>query len=262
MAALSGEMAVLSIEIREKRFPAAAEAGAHPVLEDVRLGLETGETVAVLGASGCGKTTLLNLVAGLDPDFTGRIDAPPPGRLAYVFQEPRLLPWRSVRQNLALVLPREPDSGRRVDAVLAEVGLTAAADTFASRLSLGMARRAALARAFVIRPSLLLLDEPFVSLDAPTAARLRLLCLELLERHRVTALFVSHQLEEAVMLAQRLVVLGGTPSTVRAVVPVDLRPAERRDPVRVAALARRLAAGQELTAVLGEAGDEPMEVRP
>ena len=255
-------MAALTIEVRDKRFPALGAAPQNAVLREVRLELGGGETVALTGPSGCGKTTLLNLVSGLDRDFAGRIDAPPAGRLAYVFQEPRLLPWRTVRQNLALVLPQEPDSTGRITTALAEVGLAEAADVYASRLSLGMARRAALARAFVIRPSLLLLDEPFVSLDAFTALRLRLLCLELLKRHRVTALFVSHQLDEAVMLADRLVVLGGSPATVRADLPIHLGVAARRDAAAVAACRARLLSGHaELAALFdGSAAGELSEV--
>jgi NitT/TauT family transport system ATP-binding protein len=210
------------------------------VLGPLRLGLRRGEVVALTGPSGCGKTTLLNLVAGLDRGFDGRIERPARGRLAYVFQEPRLLPWRTVADNLALVLPDGPAARGRVEAALAEVGLEDAARTMAARLSLGMARRVALARAFVVEPGLLLLDEPFASLDAPTAHRLRLLLLDLLERHAVTALFVTHDLAEAVMLAHSLVVLSGTPARLAMRIPIGLAPAARRDPAAVAALAARV----------------------
>jgi ABC-type nitrate/sulfonate/bicarbonate transport system ATPase subunit len=226
------------VTIGGKRFPAVGEAPVRRVLGPMRLTLRAGEVVALTGPSGCGKTTLLNLVAGLDTDFDGRIERPK-GRLAYVFQEPRLLPWRTVEQNLALVLPDELATPERLGRALAEVGLAEAARTFASRLSLGMARRVSLARAFVVEPDLLLLDEPFASLDAPTAWRLRLLLLDLLERRRAAALFVTHDPEEAVMLGHRLLVLADSPARLAAEIPVALTPAERRDPAAVRLLASR-----------------------
>lgn len=234
-------MAALIADIRAKRFPALGAAPARQVLGPLRLVVEAGETVAVVGPSGCGKTTLLNLVAGLDRDLEGRIERAP-GPLGMVFQEPRLLPWRTVADNLRFVLGPTPDAERRIADALAEVELADARELFASRLSLGMARRVALARAFLVRPSLVLLDEPFVSLDQPTAARLRLLVLDLLRRHRTTALLVTHEPREAVMLADRILVLSGPPGRVRASLAVPLEPAARRDPAIVEATARRLLA--------------------
>jgi NitT/TauT family transport system ATP-binding protein len=237
-------MAALSLELRAKRFPAIGAAPAKLVLENVRLVVEPGQRLAIIGPSGCGKTTLLNIVAGLDRSFEGELVRDRGARLAYVFQEPRLLPWRSVADNLRLVLNASDaaDTEARVEAILAEVGLADAAGVYASRLSLGMARRAALARAFVVRPGLLLLDEPFVSLDEPTAQRLRLLLLELLERHRTTAVFVTHALNEAVMVADRLLFLTGSPASVVAVRDVPLRADERRQPALVEAFRSRLLA--------------------
>ncbi|MCS6878541.1 MAG: ABC transporter ATP-binding protein [Geminicoccaceae bacterium] len=232
-------MAALSVNVVRKRFPALGAAPEKLVLENVRFAASEGETVAVLGPSGCGKTTLLNLVAGLDPEFEGRIERPP-GRLAFVFQEPRLLPWRTVEDNLRFVLAGEADAKARIDAALAEVELPDAGPVYASRLSLGMARRVALARALVVRPSLLLLDEPFVSLDQPTAWRLRLLLLDLLARHAVTTLLVTHEPREAVMLADRILLLTAAPGRPRAELRVPLSPEERRDLARIEAVARRL----------------------
>jgi NitT/TauT family transport system ATP-binding protein len=233
-------MASLSVVVRRKRFPPVGAASARAVLGDVRLEVEPGESVAITGPSGCGKTTLLNLIAGLDTEFEGEIVRAPGSRLGYVFQEPRLLPWRTVAENLALVLPEGMAAWTRIERVLTEVELTGSADVYASRLSLGMARRVAIARAFVVEPSLLLLDEPFVSLDEPTAQRLRLLLLALLDRYPATAMiFVTHHLSEAIMLARRLIVLDGSPARISADLQVPLGPDERRDAEAVEAFRRR-----------------------
>ncbi len=242
MGHLQDRGCVLRVVIGGKRFPAVGEAPERHVLGRLAFDLRAGEVMAITGPSGCGKTTLLNLVARLDRDFDGSIERPGGGRLAYVFQEPRLLPWRTVTENLELVLPDEAATAGRIAAALDEVGLADAASTFASRLSLGMARRVALARAFVIRPELLLIDEPFVSLDTPTANRLRVLLLDLLAAHGVTGLFVTHDLEEAVMLADRLLVLSTPPAVVTADIAIDLDAAARRDPAQVAEATRRVSA--------------------
>lgn len=252
--------AVLDAEVRAKRFPALAGAAERAVLGALRLAVAEAETVALIGPSGCGKTTLLNLVAGLDRDFEGRVETRPGTRLAYVFQEPRLLPWRTVAQNLALVLPAAQETPARIARALAEVGLDGSAELYASRLSLGMARRAALARAFAVEPSLLLLDEPFVSLDELTAQRLRLLLAALLARHRTAALFVTHHLTEAVMLAHRLVVLGGSPARIVAELPVPLTARARQDPLAVETFRQRLLRGDAaLAALLGQPAAAPAD---
>ncbi len=186
--------------------------------------------MALVGPSGCGKTTALNIAAGLDAAFEGRVAfAGPPPVLGYVFQNPRLLPWRTVRQNVALVLPRPARAGGAVDEWLAAMELTAVADQYPTRLSGGMARRVALARAFVVQPDLLLMDEPFVSLDELTARRLRALLAATLERRPATVLFVTHNLREAIQLADRILVLAPGPTRVVAEVPVAVPRAQRDD---------------------------------
>jgi NitT/TauT family transport system ATP-binding protein len=230
----------IRIRIDEKRFPAVPPAPAKLALRGVELVLPAGSFTSLTGPSGCGKTTLLNLLAGLDRDFAGSIDQPPGLRLGYVFQEPRLLPWRTVEENVRLVLD-EPEAERGwVLELLAATGLAEARGVHASRLSLGMARRASLARAFAVRPELLLMDEPFVSLDEATAQRLRELLLGLLARHPATVLFVTHNAHEAVQLAERVVRLSGSPARVAAEETVRLEAAERLDPAAVEAEYRRL----------------------
>jgi ABC-type nitrate/sulfonate/bicarbonate transport system ATPase subunit len=256
MAALTGT-AALTVAIREKWFPAVGDAPAKQALGDVAFSVAPGDVLAVIGPSGCGKTTLLNLIAGLDGAFRGRIELAPDRRLAYVFQEPRLLPWRTVEDNVRLVLEGGAEDDAQVRAVLAQVGLTSASSLFASRLSLGMARRAALARAFVIEPGLLLLDEPFVSLDEQTVAKLRLLLLDLLALHGTTAILVTHNLREAAMLARRLILLSASPGRLIGEVEVPLSEAERHDERAIEAFRARLLAAHDLAEL--QALEAPME---
>ena len=216
----------LVAQIREKRYARARGTKAHVALADLALEVAAGEFVALVGPSGCGKTTFLNIVAGLDHDFTGEVRLAPrpdgrPARVGYVFQEPRLLPWRTVYENIALVLPPH-----RADAVVMDmlkaVGLPQAQDLYPPQLSVGMSRRVAIARAFAIQPELLLMDEPFVSLDHDTVEQLRGLLLKLWHGRPTTVLFVTHDIREALVLADRLVLLSGGPGRVVADVPVSL----------------------------------------
>ena len=171
-----------------------------------------------MGPSGCGKTTLLRIIAGLDREFEGSVTLPAHGTLGMVFQEPRLLPWRSVEQNVRLAAPGAADSS--LDALFHTLGLAAHRNYYPGELSLGLARRVALARAFAVEPDLLLLDEPFVSLDDALAARLRDELAELANRRPVTTLLVTHNVEEAIGLADRLLLLSASPARVLAEVPV------------------------------------------
>jgi NitT/TauT family transport system ATP-binding protein len=223
----------LVIEIDDKSFAAVGDAPAHRAVSGFRLTARRGEFVAMVGPSGCGKTTTLNIVAGLDRDFQGNVTLPTaPGRarpvLGYVFQNPRLLPWRTVHENLALVLNGEDDAEDRIAALLEAMDLTGVRDQYPGRLSVGMQRRAALARAFVVKPDLLLMDEPFVSLDEQTARRLRLLLLDLWHARPTTVLFVTHNLREAIQLADRLVLLSAPPTRVLTDLVIGL-PRSRRD---------------------------------
>ena len=231
----------ISIAISEKRY-----AGSRPTvaLRNLEAQIAPSEFCVITGPSGCGKTTLLNIVAGIDRDFVGVLGFEPPNaalpRVGYVFQNPRLLPWRTVRQNVELVRPHGYDR-RELAGLLDDVGLADAADTYPTQLSGGMARRAALARAFAIRPDLLLLDEPFVSLDASAADRLRRLLLRLVKSRPVTVLFVTHDLGEAVEVADRVLVLSPAPGRIAAEMPISLRREQRRDGDTLAVLRTELA---------------------
>ncbi len=179
--------------------------GRPPVLDRLDLDIAPGEFVALLGASGSGKTTLLRTLAGLDPAPQGAVvEIPQPASV--VFQQPLLLPWKSVWQNVAL--GQSGPAGRiRAEAALREVGLGHRVDAWPGTLSGGEAQRAALARALVREPALLLLDEPFAALDALTRLRMHDLIIDLWSRHRPATLLVTHDVDEAVALADRLLVL-------------------------------------------------------
>jgi ABC-type nitrate/sulfonate/bicarbonate transport system ATPase subunit len=186
-------------------------------LGELAFGLKSGEVVALVGPSGCGKTTLLRIILGLDHDFQGRVALPAAGRLGMVFQEPRLLAWRTVEQNVRLAAPRMSDD--ELAALFEMLELTAHRNHYPGELSLGLARRVALARAFAVDPDLLLLDEPFVSLDAELAL----------------ALLVTHNLDEAIGLADRLLFLSPSPARILAEIPV-VSPRGTQVPEQTAAL--------------------------
>jgi len=184
----------------------------------------------LMGPSGCGKTTLLRIVAGLDDRYSGDVGISPNTRIGLVFQEPRLLPWRTVQQNIELVAA--PGFGPRDLEWLAQaVGIADMLPRYPQELSLGLARRVALARAFATKPNLLLLDEPFVSLDERTADRLRKLLLEVWSERPTTAILVTHNAREAIMLADQLVLLAPRPTHVVAVETIAVPQPERNPQV-------------------------------
>jgi sulfonate transport system ATP-binding protein len=178
--------------------------GQRIVLDRLDLGIERGEFVALLGKSGCGKTTLLRALAGLDPVDADNLEAPE--RRAVVFQEHRLLPWFKVADNVAIGLNRRGVRDR-ARAALAEVGMESHIDSWPVTLSGGEAQRVALARALIREPELLLLDEPFAALDALTRIKMHDLVRALCARHRPAVLLVTHDIDEAMQLADRIVTL-------------------------------------------------------
>ena len=184
--------------------------GDTHVLRSIDLDIEPGEFVVMLGRSGCGKSTLLRSLARLDPAPAGEIQTT--GRATVAFQEPRLLPWRRVRENVELALLNTTERGSRrdlVDQTLAEVGLTEKADDWPRQLSGGQAQRVSLARALVSNPSLLLLDEPFSALDALTRIDMHQLVIQLWRHHAMAVLLVTHDVDEALALADRVVLMEG-----------------------------------------------------
>jgi NitT/TauT family transport system ATP-binding protein len=211
-----------------------------PVLDDVSLVVEPGEFVALLGPSGCGKSTLLRLIAGLDKPRSGvlredeiRIKGPHPSRVV-VFQDPTLFPWRSVWDNVALGLEAQgilKSQRQRVDAALDLVGLSAFRNAYPHQLSGGMAQRVALARALVNDPKVLVLDEPLGKLDSLTRITMQAELISLWQRKGFTTLLVTHDAEEALFLANRVVVLSDRPARIKADIAVERPyPRHRGDP--------------------------------
>jgi ABC-type nitrate/sulfonate/bicarbonate transport system ATPase subunit len=260
----------LRIEIERKVF----ESPPTVALEGLAFTVEPGEFVAIVGPSGAGKSTLLNIVAGLDRRYEGEV-APAAGedgaqvrRVSYVFQTPRLMPWLTALENVRLVLPHETgdkggdktgDKGGDIEAareILEAVGLRGFEDAYPGQLSGGMQRRVALARAFSVNPALLLMDEPFASLDDPLAWRLRGRLHELWCRRRSTVLFVTHDLKEALSLADRVLFLSPRPGRIVWEQPVELPHPRSHDDRGVERLrADLLARHPELLA--GRAGEVP-----
>ena len=223
-------------------------------LQGISVAVERNEFAAILGPSGCGKSTLLNMVAGFDARTRGRVlfdggpvRAPDPRR-AVVFQEPALFPWYTVLDNITFGLRtrRQPPSAWRakVDAFVEQVGLRGFESHYPAELSGGMKQRVGIARVLVMEPDVLLMDEPFGSLDAQTRSLMQELLLAVWERHHQTVLFVTHDIEEAIFLASRVVVMTARPGRIKAELAIDL-PYPRHYTIKTTAAFSRLKA--ELT---------------
>jgi ABC-type nitrate/sulfonate/bicarbonate transport system ATPase subunit len=236
-----GESGRLDVRIKRKTFTAAA-GDRLELLHDIGFELTDREVGVLVGPSGCGKTTILRIIAGLDRDFEGAITRPA-GRVGMVFQEPRLLPWRTVEDNVRLVAPRIADAA--LASLFAVLELEGYRRHYPGELSLGLARRVALARAVAVEPVLLLLDEPYVSLDAALARRLREQLAALMETRSMTTLLVTHDLEEAVRLGDRIFLLSTRPTRIVAELPLKV-PRRARTEIEIATMmadvANRIAA--------------------
>jgi NitT/TauT family transport system ATP-binding protein len=249
------------VALAERQEPVGASVDVHdvshrfdlggktlPVLNRITLHIQPGELVSLLGPSGCGKSTLLRLVAGLETPTIGNIQAdgvtitrPDPSRVV-MFQDPTLYPWRTVKANVSLGLEARGllrRQSHRVDEALRLVSLTQFATAYPHQLSGGMAQRVSLARALVNDPKLLLLDEPLGKLDSMTRIAMQQELVSLWRRTGFTALLVTHDVEEALFMSNRVIVLSDRPATIKADIPVDLPfPRHRGDP-RLADLRRQ-----------------------
>jgi NitT/TauT family transport system ATP-binding protein len=216
----------LEVDIKGKTFRSAA-GGIQEVLAPVKFALQSGEVGVLIGPSGCGKSTMLRIILGLDPEFSGGVARPPQARIGMVFQEPRLLPWRSVEQNVRLAAPGVADA--KLAELFRILELEAHRDHFPGELSLGLARRVALARAFAVEPDLLVMDEPLASLDDALASRLRDEIATLVASRPVMTLLVTHSLDDAIRLGDRLFFLSPRPARIMREVPITIPRAERSE---------------------------------
>lgn len=233
---------MLEVDITTKCFNTSKEKPIE-VLKDLHFKCEPNSFTSIVGPSGCGKSTTLKCILGLDTDFDGtiRLQAEAQGvengdseqRISAVFQEPRLLPWRTVEQNIRLAAGLVDEDA--LTKLYATLGLSEHRHFYPAQLSLGLARRAAIARAFIVEPAVLILDEPFVSLDEMTATRLRKLLLDVWSARPCTALMVTHNLTEAIELSDRILFVSRSPSyvTKEVIVPVAR---EQRDRDTVAGI--------------------------
>jgi NitT/TauT family transport system ATP-binding protein len=210
----------LEVNIESKTFENAA-GERQDVLAGINFTLGASEVGVIIGPSGCGKSTMLRILAGLDHDFQGRVSRPAGARLGMVFQEPRLLPWRSVEENVRLAAPLIDEA--TLAALFSVLELNAHRSHFPGELSLGLARRVALARAFAVDPDFLILDEPLASLDHALAARLREQIASLVESRAVMTLLVTHNLDDAVRLGDRLFFLSARPAKIVHVETIRVR---------------------------------------
>jgi ABC-type nitrate/sulfonate/bicarbonate transport system ATPase subunit len=232
-----------------KRF-VAADGTEVRALEDVSLELGAGEMVSLVGPSGCGKSTLLRLVAGLESPDAGdlwvgnELIAGPSAERGLVFQDPNLFPWLTVRRNIQAGLVARGvlhEKRHEVDEFMKLVGLEGFANAYPHQLSGGMAQRVALARALINHPKVLLLDEPLGALDAFTRMRMQDEVLRIWEARRTTMLLVTHDIDEAIYMSDRIVIMTPRPGRVERVIEVDLgRPRERNDPAFLRMRARIL----------------------
>lgn len=223
-------MSQLIVNIKDKTFPQRNDQEAFTAIQNLRFEIENHQFVCLVGPSGCGKTTLLNIIAGLDSTFDGRIRDNNKGvsiQSSYVFQTPRLLPWRTVLDNIQLAIGEKGRPTSVIDDLLQSLGLKNCLYKYPQQLSLGMQRRVALARAFSVPSELLLMDEPFVSLDQATARNARKLLLRLWAEQARKVIFVTHDLNEAFELADRILFLSESPSHIIADIPIDMPQLDR-----------------------------------
>lgn len=218
---------MLVVHELNKTFP--TPSGDVIALNRIGLQVKQGEFITIIGPSGCGKSTLLKIVAGLDTRYEGTvllngkpIDGPSIEK-GFIFQEPRLFPWLTVEKNIAANLSlRKPEVRKRVDELIELVRLKGFEQSYPRELSGGMAQRVAIARALLRSPDILLLDEPFGALDAFTRSHMQEVLLDIWQKNRTTMLFVTHDLDEAVFLGDRVVIMNPRPGHIRSILPIDL----------------------------------------
>ena len=211
-----------------------------PVLNGINLSLPAGRITVILGQSGCGKTTLLRLTGGLETADSGEIRWESAHKTAFVFQEPRLMPWLTVWENVVFGLSKKETDPGKIEAVIRTVGLSGFEKAYPSQLSGGMQQRAAIARGLANNPTILLLDEPFGALDALTRIQMQKEILKIQKKEGTTMVMVTHDIDEAIVLGNRIVVMSARPGEIKEIIKVDRAEARRRGSAGFAAYKKKI----------------------
>ena len=240
-------MTGFNINIRDKMFPLKVgnNEKKNVIFKNFDLKIPTGELLCIFGPSGCGKTTLLNIVAGLDNKFNGFITYNKKileEKISYLFQAPRLFPWLTAQENIEFPIKKEKNCKKISNNLLEKIGLKKFANSFPNKLSGGMQRRIALARAFSTNPEVLLLDEPFISLDNKIADQLRKLLISLWKQKKPIIIFVTHDLNEAIQLSDRILFLSNLPAKILLDYKINIKRPRKINSAAVSSLKRLLSA--------------------
>ena len=240
-------MTGFNINIRDKMFPLKVgnNEKKNVIFKNFDLKIPTGELLCIFGPSGCGKTTLLNIVAGLDNKFNGFITYNKKiseEKISYLFQAPRLFPWLTAQENIEFPIKKEKNCKKISNNLLEKIGLKKFANSFPNKLSGGMQRRIALARAFSTNPEVLLLDEPFISLDNKIADQLRKLLISLWKQKKPIIIFVTHDLNEAIQLSDRILFLSNLPAKILLDYKIHIKRPRKINSAAVSSLKRLLSA--------------------
>ena len=244
-------MTGFNINIRDKMFPLKVgnNEKKNVIFKNFDLKIPTGELLCIFGPSGCGKTTLLNIVAGLDNKFNGFITYNKKiseEKISYLFQAPRLFPWLTAQENIEFPIKKEKNCKKISNNLLEKIGLKKFANSFPNKLSGGMQRRIALARAFSTNPEVLLLDEPFISLDNKIADQLRKLLISLWKQKKPIIIFVTHDLNEAIQLSDRIIFLSNPPAKILLDYKIHIKRPRKINSAAVSSLKRLLSASVRL----------------
>ena len=239
-------MNIININIKKKSFPLKIKnkTKENIIFKNFNIDINHGQFISIFGPSGCGKTTLLNIISGLDKNFDGFINIKKHDffkkKISYMFQSPRLFPWLTAIENIKFPIKKKKNCEKIANDLLKKVGLEKFKNEYPNRLSGGMQRRISLARAFISDPNILLLDEPFVSIDKKISNSLRELLIKLWKKNKPTIIFVTHDLDEAIELADRIFFLSNLPSKVMLDYEINLKRPRKLDNKKIISLKRLL----------------------
>ena len=239
-------MNIININIKKKSFPLKIQnkTKENIIFKNFNIDINHGQFISIFGPSGCGKTTLLNIISGLDKNFDGFINIKKDDffkkKISYMFQSPRLFPWLTAIENIKFPIKKKKNCEKIANDLLKKVGLEKFKNEYPNRLSGGMQRRISLARAFISDPNILLLDEPFVSIDKKISNSLRELLIKLWKKNKPTIIFVTHDLDEAIELADRIFFLSNLPSKVMLDYEINLKRPRKLDNKKIISLKRLL----------------------